>query len=263
MKDLEKIIRYLDGEMKGDEKQLFEQELIGDKALKQSAFLLEEIDRVIHDDEIFAFQAKLKETQELYNAITDRDYVIGIDAGKEASGKFLRINWKYAVGAAVSMLIVASTILYNFSQSSNDKIFASFYHRYEANYEANEVNNRAAGVNKVSTLINAVQLYDQGDFASATNQFDEIIATDPDNIAAHFFSGLASIESKHYDKAIENLSYVISKKDIPYIEHSEWYLALCYLKTDRTSKAISLLNRIANNNNYYKTKALDLLKQLQ
>jgi len=54
MKDLEKIIRYLDGEMKGEEKHLFEQELVGDKSIKQSKLLMEEIDRAIDDDQVFA-----------------------------------------------------------------------------------------------------------------------------------------------------------------------------------------------------------------
>jgi hypothetical protein len=262
MKDLEKIIRYLDGEMNGEEKQLFEQELVGDKSLKQSTLLMEEIDRAIHDDEVFAFQAKLKETQELYNAINKQDYVVDADSPKEISEKS-RINWKYALSAAISLLIVVSTIWINFSQSSNDKIFASYYHRYEANYEGNEVNNRAAGVSHLSLLINAVQLYDQGNFTSALKQFDEIIKIDADNLVAHFFIGLVSIENKNYDKAIENLLYVINKKDVAYVEHSEWYLALCYLKKDQTAQALTVLTRIANSNSYYKSKALDLLKKLQ
>jgi tetratricopeptide (TPR) repeat protein len=155
-------------------------------------------------------------------------------------------------------------MFFNFSKSSNDKIFASYYKRYEANYEASEVNTRGtADVNNVSKLINAVQLYDQGKFIPAIGQFEEILKTDAGNMAAHFFAGIALIEIRDYDKAIENLLFVISKKDMAYIEHSEWYLALCYLKKNETSKAVTMLKTIADNNSYYKTRALELLKQLQ
>jgi hypothetical protein len=264
MKDLEKIIRYLDGEMLGDEKFLFEQELVGDKSLNQSKLLMDEIDRAIDDDQVFAFKAKLAETQALCNAINDADYVVGEETGVvlEQSSKYRRISWKYVASAVITLLVVASVLFYNFSKTSNDKIFASYYHRYEADYEAAGVNSRSDAA-KVSKLINAVQLYDLGNTNSAIIQFEEIIKADPENTAAHFFAGLALIENQDYDKAISNLLFVISKNDLPYIEQSEWYLALCYLKKDQRSQAKALLNKIANSESYYKIKALDLLKKLQ
>src|ERR1035437_10224922 len=104
MKDLEKIIRYLDGEMLGDEKFLFEQELVGDKSLNQSKLLMDEIDRAIDDDQVFAFKAKLAETQALCNAINDADYVVGEETGVvlEQSSKYRRISWKYVASAVIT-----------------------------------------------------------------------------------------------------------------------------------------------------------------
>jgi tetratricopeptide (TPR) repeat protein len=264
MKDLEKIIRYLDGEMNGDEKHSFEKELVGDKALKQSRRLMEEIDRTIDDDQVFAFKEKLKETQELYNAITAANYVVGSETNED-SAKFFsnsRFNWRYMAAAAITLLIVVSTVVLNFSRSSNDRIFSSYYHRYEANYEASRVNSRGSGTNEVNKLIYAVQLYDKGDSKGAIAIFGEIIKADPSNTAAHFFAGISFIETQNYDKAVENLSYVISKNDLTYIEHADWYLALCYLKSNQMSRATSMLNNIANSNNYYRVKALDLLKKI-
>jgi len=265
MKDLEKIIRYLDGEMFGDEKLLFEQELVGDKSLNQSKILMEEIDRAIDDDQVLAFKAKLAETQELCNAINDANYVVNEENREvmERSPEYYRISWKYVASAVIALLVVASVLFYNFSKTSNDKIFASYYHRYEANYEASDVNSRSADVAKVSKLINAVQLYDLGNISTAIVQFEDIIKEDPENTAAHFFTGLALIENQDYNKAIKNLLFVISKNDMPYIEQSEWYLGLCYLKEEQRSQAKVLLNKIGSSESYYKIKALDLLKQIQ
>jgi tetratricopeptide (TPR) repeat protein len=264
MKDLEKIIRYFDGEMKGEERLLFEQELVTDKSLNQSKLLMDEIDKAIDDDQLFAFKAKLAETQTLCNAINDANYVVGDDVHPKAE-KIVhpKISWKYVASAIIALLVVSTVLFYNFSRSSNDKIFASFYHRYEANYEAGGINSRSADVTKVSKLINAVQLYDLGNFNGAISQFNEIIKADPENTAAHFFEGLAQMENNDYNRAVENLLFVISKKDIPYIEQSEWYLALCYLKLNKDNEAVNLLTRIANGESYYKIMATELLKKIQ
>jgi predicted negative regulator of RcsB-dependent stress response len=261
MKNLDKIIRYLDGEMNGEEKRLFEKELVGDKALKESKQLMEEIDRAIDDDRLFAFKEKLKETNELYCAISSKEYVVGIDNNETKRKINFRFHWKYAA-AVVTFLIVISTVIFNFSRSTNDKIFASYYDRYEANYESARSHNRGITSNKVSNLISAVQFYDQGNNNGAIQLLEEIIKNEADNIPAHFFLGLSFIETKNYNKAIENLSFVITKNDFTFIEHAKWYLALCYVKSDQVDRAFPILKDIVNSDNYHKAKALDLLKKI-
>jgi tetratricopeptide (TPR) repeat protein len=112
-------------------------------------------------------------------------------------------------------------------------------------------------------MINAVQLYDKGNYNDAIAQFGNIIKGDPSNTAAHFFSAISFIELRNYEKAIDNLSYVISRNDVAYSNHARWYLALCYLETNRTNLAVAALDIVASsNNNDYKTKALYLLKKI-
>jgi tetratricopeptide (TPR) repeat protein len=247
-KDLQKMIRYLEGEMGKEEKDLFEQEIISVQSLSKLKCLMEEIDETVSDSRMFDLVNKLKETQELYNAVIGATYVV-------AKERRTYVNWKHIAAAGITLLLVISTVVINFSRSSNDRIFASYYVQYKGNLE-----DRSSG--HVNPMIYGVQQYDKGNYSEAIAQFSKIIKTDGSNTAAHFFSGISSIELRSYERAIANLSYVIDKNDIAYSNHARWYLALCYLETNQTNLAAVLLDVLANNDNEYKTKALDLLKKI-
>jgi tetratricopeptide (TPR) repeat protein len=247
--DLQKMIRYLEGEMSMNEKRSFEQEVMALKSLSKLKSLMEEIDDTVADDQLFDLIDKLKETQALYNEVIGVTYVV-------ANEKQSRISWKHIAAAAVTLFLVVSTVIFNFSRSANDRIFASYYQQYKGDM----VGNRSSG--RVNPMINAVQLYDKGEYKAAIALFGKILSVDGTNTAAHFFSGISFMEIHDYNNAIRNLLYVISKNDVAYTDHSRWYLALCYLETNRTKEAAILLNTLTTNNDY-KIKALDLLKKIQ
>jgi len=248
MEQLEKIFKYLDGEVIGEEKQVFEKELESDESLKQTLRLVQEVDKTIADDELFSLIDKLKEVQ---GTIND-------EIGVNNKTKILH-NWKWLAAASVTVLLVVSALLYTFnSKPSNDKIFADFYHRYEY-----DLITRSVEPSDVSDLIKAIQLYDKGDYQEAISKFEVIIKSDASNTAAHFFIGVSFIETKNYPKAIENLNYVVVKNDTAFVEHAEWYLALCYIKAKQTSLATNLLRKISNGNTYYKVMATDALKKFK
>jgi tetratricopeptide (TPR) repeat protein len=247
--DLQKMIKYLEGEMSISEKRSFEQEIMAVQSLSKLKNLLEEIDDTVADDQLFELVDKLKDTQELYNEVIGVTYVVG----KE---KQPRVSWKHIAAAVVTLMLVVTTLIFNFSRSANDRIFASYYQQYKGDMAGNR-----AG--KVNPMINAVQMYDMGEYRTAIGLFGKILSGDASNTAAHFFTGVSYMETHDYKNAIQNLSFVISKNDIAYVNHSKWYLALCYLETGQTKHAVDILTMLVNNNNNYKTKAQDLLKKIQ
>jgi tetratricopeptide (TPR) repeat protein len=248
MEQLEKTIRYLDGEVVGEEKQLFEKEISTDESLKETLRMIHEVNRTMADEELLSFVNQLKETQKTIN--------------KENSTllkKRAMLTWRILAAACFVALLVTSFFLYsNYSRPSNDKIFANYYHRYEA-----ELLTRSAGPSEVSDLIKAIQLYDKGNYQEAIVKLEAIIKSDASNTAARFFIGVSYIETKNFDKAIENLNFVIAQNDTAFVEHAEWYLSLCYVKTNQMSKAKTLLHKIANGTTFYKMMASDALSKMK
>ncbi|HEY4784878.1 MAG TPA: tetratricopeptide repeat protein [Bacteroidales bacterium] len=247
MEQLEKIIKYLDGEVIGEEKQQFEKQLNADNSLKQTLNLVQEVDKTISNDSLLTYVKKLKETQTTINA----------EENHHIKTRFLN-HWKIIAAASIATLLIVSTVIHFLPahKLSNDNIFASFYQRYEA-----DLITRSDTPTEVSDLIKAIQLYDRGNYKEAITKLESIIKLDATNTAARFFIGVSYIETKNFDKAIENLNYVIIQNDTVFIEHAEWYLALCYIKTNRMNQAKPLLNKIASSNNFYKVMASDILRK--
>ena len=245
------MIRYLESEMGINERRLFEKEVLAEQSLSRLKNLMEEIDDAIADDQLFDLVTKLKETQELYNVVIGATYVVS----KEKH--YSRVSWKHIAAAGITLVLIVSTVVFNFSRPANHRIFASYYGQYEGGM----VGSRSSG--EMNPMSNAVQLYNTGKFSAALAQFGKILGTDGTNTAAHYFSGLSLMELKNYNEAIQNLSYVVLKKDIAYANDARWYLALCYLETNQTRQSVTILNELVDNNNIYKIRVLDLLKKIQ
>ena len=222
---------------------------------------MEEIDQVIADEQVFEFIDKLKANQKLYNDIIAANYVVGVENEKfTTSEKHANASWKQIAAAVVTLLIVISALLFNFSKPSHEKIFASYYQPYKIN----NIISRTANSGIIDKRIDvAAKFYDKNDYLAAIAQCEQIIKTDAKNTTAHFFTGISFLELHNYQKAIDNLSFVTCQNDIFYTRQAEWYLALCYLETNQIKRATSLLNNIAHKHSYYKQKATDLLKTIK
>lgn len=248
MEQLEKIIRYLDGEVIGEEKLQLEKEIETDKSLQQALHLVRDVNQTIADEQLLSFVNQLKETNEIFN--------------KESASlqkKRTVMIWKTLAAACfVGIVIVSIYLITGNTKPSNDKIFANYYHRYEA-----ELLTRSAEPSDVSDLIKAIQLYDKGNYLEAIIRFDAILKSDATNTAAHFFIGVSYIETKEYSKAIDNLNFVVTQNDTAFVEHAEWYLSLCYIKMNQMNKAMNLLHKIANGTTFYKVMASDVLHKMK
>lgn len=248
MEQLKQILKYLDGEVIGEEKQKFEKELETNDSLKQTYNLVQAVNSTIADDKLLSFVENLKKAQLTVN-----------EENGMKKPKITMQPWKIIAAASVVIILAIVAFYYsNTSKPSNEKVFAQFYQRYEA-----DIITRSSEPSEGSDLISAIQLYDKGKYTDAINRFEEIIKNDATNTAARFFIGVSFIETKNFTKAIENLKFVVTQNDTVFIEHAEWYLALCYVKTNQTNQAYSILKKIANGRTYYRVLATDILKKMK
>jgi hypothetical protein len=73
--DISEILKYLNGEMPGEKKTLFEQALNSDKALNHQFQLVKELEENTVDDEILSFAFKLEKAKRQYTLLYEQDSV--------------------------------------------------------------------------------------------------------------------------------------------------------------------------------------------
>jgi tetratricopeptide (TPR) repeat protein len=249
MEQLEKIIKYLDGEVIGDEKQAFEKKLEGDVSLQEKLKLVKDIDATLSDENLNSFVTKI---QQIQSSVTNKKTDV-----KEKTNTAIILKRRFLSAAAVLLIMAISSIFYlNLAGPRNERIYNQFYQKYESSLITRSDNS------ETSDLIAAIQLYDKGNYQGAIARLTNLLQKDNSNTTAHFFIGLSYMETKTYEKAITNFNVIMTERDTAFIEHAEWYTALCYVQTNRIKQASELLKQITESNSYYKIKAVDLLKKL-
>lgn len=218
-----RLLKYLKGEMNPSDKSFFEHELMRDELVNQ----IEKLD------------------------------VLEMETLRKV--RRISIKWEHLVGAAMVLVLIGwvSFVFHSInSKISDENIFASYYQPYKSH----KVSRIFFSKNK---LMIAWQLYNEGNFPKAINELKSITISDTTNSSAFFLLGLSLIEKQNFKEAIKNLTYVIDRNDnSSLIEPTEWYLALCYLKIQKRSEAVNLLNELSDKY-YYQNKAEDLLRKIK
>lgn len=257
MNDLEEIIKYVDHELKDEEIKAFEQKLVNDSSLLDKVHLFQEVNSALEDERYYDFLHKLKKIQIAYQDTDSKrkDPELVIMPPRSFKSK---IHWYYPSAAAIGLIFIVSAFFYvNNLRPSNEKLYNDYYHKYDAN-----IVTRSEPTSQ-NDLITAIQLYDRGSYSEAISYFSRILNSDETNIAAHFFLGVTYMETNSFSKAIDHLRIVISRPDTIFLEQAEWYIALCYLRTNQTVLAIKILTKISNSKNFYKLLASDLIKKIK
>ena len=158
--------------------------------------------------------------------------------------------------AAGLILVISLSIIFNarYSKLSNDKIFATYYESYKTN-------DKLSRFPKDNDFTMGLTAYNDGNYNKAIRHFNKLTEADSTNINAYFLLSVSLMQNKAYTEAINKLSYILDKDDC-IREQSEWYLALCYLKTGQTNKSIPLFKDLASQN-YYQKEANRILKVIK
>ena len=115
------------------------------------------------------------------------------------------------------------------------------------------------------TFFDAMQSYENRRYAEAILLFDSYLITHPNDAQALYFGGLSHYQNQEYRKTIPLLEKFLNQKSsIIYQKNNqdaEWSLANAYLKTNQTSKAKTLLQKIVDSKNKYSGQAKLLLSK--
>ena len=234
--DEEKLMRYIDGEMMGEEKQEFEKLIADDASLKQVIESLQLAKEAVNQyglkekvNGIHKQMMKEMKTQSPVRSISNVRRII-----------------RYSVAVAASVLLIFAGIEgYKFYNLSPNNLFAE-------NYTAYELTTTRDGAATESAIEKAYR----------EKNFGEVIKLNESSVVSIsdiFLTGMSLLERGDIPKAISSFQVVIAdtKEDKTTMlkDAAEYYLALAYLKNRDFDQAIELMTAIQHNSSHlYKAK---------
>jgi hypothetical protein len=238
------IERFNAGEMDDAEKQWFTKELNDNEKLRKEVELRRTTDTILKNQDLMNLRNKLSAIEKR------RKEAIPVRKTRRA------LNIKYAAAIA-GFIIIGSIALFSNRKMSNDEILDRFYQPYEATSST-----RSEEVVKNTDYLLALEYYNIHDYRNAALYFSKVLKNEPANMHSELLNGISNFEIQNYPEAEGSLSKVISDNNNYYIDHAQWYLALCYIRTDEKPKALEQLAIIEKSKTIYRKDARKILKSL-
>jgi len=182
----------------------------------------------------------------------------GLGKGKVISfAAAMLSNYKVAVAAAITLLIVSWFAIVQLSPTSEAELFAQNFQPFR-----NLDNSTRSGDQFANERKQAYAAYDREDFTQAAAMFESIIPESNNQLMDMFYLGNAYLASDQAQKAIEPLKKVM-EAGTGLTALSKWYLSLAYLKTGQVELAKTMLTEIRNSKDEKAEQAGDILDKLQ
>ncbi|MFO7829743.1 MAG: tetratricopeptide repeat protein [Bacteroidales bacterium] len=244
--NMETMDQYLSGALRGKELHQFEQLLNSDSELKDDLKLNQGIDQAIMEDDIMSFR-------ETMNYIYEDDQQV-----KRQPSVFTKRKLYYAA-ATLALLMATGGIIKQVTQPDYDShmLFDKYYTPYEVT-----VTYRSGNTETDRLLLNALQKYEDENYEQALILFEQLLEKRANDMAVNLYSGISYMEVEKYQKATNSFQTIITDNNNLFIEQAEWYLAMCYLKTEDNAKAKELLEELIKKESYYKELAIKIKNEL-
>ena len=219
----EKIERYLSGQMNGDERAAFENEMKNDPVLMKNV----ELDKALVE-------------QVKYHAFVEKQILHG--KGELKRRKNLKLT-AYTVLSLAAVLFILFFIPGIWQQNNYEELFTSAYQVYPNDYLSVDATFR--GDARIDSLeLAAMTAYENKDFLNAESKLKEILQTG-ENHELRFFLAMSQLENAKTDDAIESLQALYSLSEtFKYYEQTRWYLALALIKLQNKDKARRYLDEL-------------------
>jgi tetratricopeptide (TPR) repeat protein len=197
--------QYVLGYLSPEEKELFENDMQQNPELIKEVDLLKGISQAIQDQDLLEFRSMVQEDAVEYRI--------------SRKGQRLRRIFIRTSAAAATIILVAATFFMLSIQGhrtvSSGKVFSEFYNSYHSGLIS-----RSGSDNEDEVYSRAVRQYATMQFEAASTAFDTVLFKNPNNNGALFFSGMASMELKHYKKAARQFEKIVQNSNSLYIQQA-------------------------------------------
>jgi tetratricopeptide (TPR) repeat protein len=239
------IERFNAGEMSDSEKLWFLKEMEQDPALRKEVDLRKETDDIIKKTDIINLREKL----------------VNIE-GSMKTGKTKPDPWhgilRYAAVVAGIIVLAGGLLLIPRPKLTGEGILEKYYAPYEAPSPS-----RSGSIISNADYNLAVEYYKVKDYRNAAVYFSKVLREEPKNMNSWLMNGISNFEISNYPEAESSFETVINDNNNLYIDHAQWYLALCYIKTGEAVKAKDQLREIKDSGSIHGKEAGKILKQLK
>ena len=248
------IEEYLDGTLGEVKKKAVEERAERDPEFQKLIWLHREVNASIRNRELYLFRELVRKVSTRY---LDTTQALGEGRHRKsgaASGRlFLRI-------AATVLIILATGVIIRIA-IFNKVSAADLYRKYYTVYRSDIL--QRSSKPGMESLSQAILDYEQGNYAKASGELENIIRHDPGNQLVVFYRGLACLGSGDHENAIRSFRSIPDDWNNPFNEHRRWYLSLALLAAEDSAGAARLLEQIRESKGYYASKANRILKKLK
>lgn len=179
---------------------------------------------------------------------------------KDDTNRSKKSSW---VGIAASIALLVSLSLLYFFQNHKSLTAEEIYNRYYSAYPAFAVV-RGAELSLVdeNPWQAALKQYEAGNFRKAYTAFQMAEFSMKNKNLAKLYEGICLMELHEYGDAAVQFRQILSSGNKLLYNQACWYLALCRLKQQRISEAVTLLKQIDPDGNTFYLRAKQLLDTL-
>ncbi|HQV79309.1 MAG TPA: hypothetical protein PLJ42_12275 [Chitinophagales bacterium] len=240
----ELIKKYLANEMLPAERHQFELEM------EQDPFLMESVEGLSMLQE----QYNMEELHQLETELST-PFTANIPIAKKSKWKDMSF-FKYAAAACVIGIFtfVSWRLIIIQKSRNNDAIFTQYYTTLTHPDAIVRSDQQATLEQK------AIQAYEHENYFEAVNEYQKLVANNPNNVKNNLFLGLSYLSTNQAPKAIDIFNKIIEANE--YGNEIKWYLALAYIKNNQIQEAQNLFHQLASTENFYQQKSKEILESL-
>jgi tetratricopeptide (TPR) repeat protein len=241
----EHIEKYINNELIESEVKFFESKIMKNPELARTVRLHKEIDDFLYDKKTSELREQLKS---IHKKNVKKQNLVFTIPGKK----------KFYIAAAVLLLMasIGIIILLISKPMTNKEIYIEYAQAYDISMISRS--------NLTDILSKAMNKYQTKEYEQALIFFDQVIEKDPETISwINICIGISCTETNRHERAVSNFNKIINTNASLYIEQAQWFLALSYLKADKTLKAEKIFNKIsADETHHYYKQALAIVEIL-
>jgi tetratricopeptide (TPR) repeat protein len=220
----EVLIQYLDAELQGEDLETLKKNLTNDQSLREE---LENLQLAQEATRSYGLKTKI-------NAIHG-EMMHELKENKSPKASLIKMIIQNGLRvAAVLIMLVGLSALYQYLTTSPEKLFNENYHPY--------IIHEMRGVPESSMLR---EKYKKGNMDSVILEFSSLNSPQPEE---YILAGIAFLENNQSAKAIETFKTLIQKnsdaKTDYFEDDAEYYLAMSYLNNQEPEKALPILEKI-------------------
>ncbi len=250
-KEIEAIESYLKGELTGEALADMESKIVRDAAFAEK---VEDYSLIIQEVKHMAQQDFVKKVKSWEDKNVPEDFDPGPTHAQNKKKQYFAL-------AAVFVLLIISGIVWLANRGeghrSNKDLFAAYFHPYDDLISERSENND----NKVR-LNEAMAAYNRQEYSTAIPLFQDYLKAF-DDPGARCYLGIAHLAAGDVEAAENNFRQLNTQPAGLYVELSQWYLALTYLKQNNRDMASQQLQVLINEEKHlFHQQAQELQKDL-